>query len=239
MRADGRQAGEARAISITPDYLPMAEGSALIAVGHTKVLCTASVEETVPGWLKGAGRGWVTAEYAMLPRATTTRTQREGRRGGSISGRTQEIQRLIGRSLRAATDLEALGERSIVVDCDVIQADGGTRTASISGGFVALALALKQLHAHEQIPAIPLFGYLAAISVGVVNGEPVLDLNYEEDSAAHVDMNVVMNGAGEFVELQATAEGKTFSGDALTQLLELGRNGVDEMIAAQRAVVSW
>ena len=237
MRSDGRRADEARPLIITPGFLPTAEGSALIEVGHTKVVCAASVEQTVPTFLRGTGKGWVTAEYAMLPRSTSTRTPREVSRG-RVGGRTSEIQRLIGRCLRSVTDLDTLGERTIYIDCDVLQADGGTRTASITGGWVALALALKQMVEFQMIPAMPLGRYLASTSVGIVDGAPLLDLCYEEDSRADVDMNVAMTSAGEYVEVQATAEGKVFAKDQLAELLNLAALGIEELIKAQRKVIS-
>ena len=237
MRIDSRTNNQLRPVKITPGFLVTAEGSVLIEVGHTKVICTASLEDTVPQFLRGAGKGWVTAEYSMLPRATSTRTAREVNRG-RVSGRTSEIQRLIGRSLRAVTDLAKLGERSIFVDCDVIQADGGTRTASITGGWLALALALKQMMEYGTLKKLPLTDYVAATSVGIIGGELMLDLCYEEDSRAEVDMNVVMTAAGEFVELQATAEGKTFSGNNLNELLELARRGIGELVGLQKGIIA-
>ncbi len=237
MRTDGRRADEARPLIITPGFLPTAEGSALIEVGHTKIVCAASLEQTVPAFLRGTGKGWITAEYAMLPRSTSTRTPREVSRG-RVGGRTSEIQRLIGRCLRSVTDLDSLGERTIYIDCDVIQADGGTRTASITGGWVALALALKQMVEFKMISAMPLERYLASTSVGIVDGVPLLDLCYEEDSRADVDMNVAMTSAGEYVEVQATAEGKVFAKDQLTELLNLAALGIEELIKAQREVIS-
>lgn len=236
MRTDSRQANEPRPASITPKFLPTAEGSALIEVGHTKVICAASVEEGVPAFLRGSGKGWVTAEYAMLPRATSTRTSREVTRG-HIGGRTHEIQRLIGRSLRAVTNLEKLGERTIYVDCDVIQADGGTRTAAITGGWVALAMALKQMTDFGMVRELPLHSHVAATSVGIVDGAAMLDLCYEEDSRAEVDMNVVMTSSDEFVEIQATAERKVFSSSQLQQLLALAASGIHDLIELQKQVV--
>ena len=236
MRTDSRQANEPRPASITPKFLPTAEGSALIEVGHTKVICAASVEEGVPAFLRGSGKGWVTAEYAMLPRATSTRTSREVTRG-HIGGRTHEIQRLIGRSLRAVTNLEKLGERTIYVDCDVIQADGGTRTAAITGGWVALAMALKQMTDFGMVRELPLHSHVAATSVGIVDGTAMLDLCYEEDSRAEVDMNVVMTSSDEFVEIQATAERKVFSSSQLQQLLALAASGIHDLIELQKQVV--
>jgi ribonuclease PH len=238
MRSDQRRPDQTRRIRITPDYLLTAEGSALIEIGHTRVICTASIEDTVPAFLRGGGKGWVTAEYSMLPRSTATRTPREVTRGRP-SGRTHEIQRLVGRSLRAVTDLGALGERSIVLDCDVLQADGGTRTAAITGAFVALALALKQLAQSRVIPRVPLTDYVAAISVGIVSGVPMLDLCYEEDSQAGVDMNVVMTGGGRLVEVQASAEHALFDEPQLQQMLALAGSGIRELVAAQRQIVSW
>lgn len=236
MRADGRTCEQMRAVRITPDFIPTAEGSVLMEVGHTRVICTATVEDGVPSFRKGSGKGWVTAEYGMLPRATDRRTGREAARGKQ-SGRTQEIQRLIGRSLRAVMDDTALGERTIIVDCDVIQADGGTRTASITGGFVALALACERMVAAGILKQIPLVDSVAAVSVGLANGEPLLDLCYEEDSAADVDMNVVMTGSGKFVELQATGEGRAFESGELAILLKLGKDGIDELTRGQQALL--
>ena len=237
MRSDGREPNQQRSVKITPDYLQTAEGSVLIEVGHTKVICTASLEDSVPRFMRGSGRGWVTAEYSMLPRATSTRTSREVTRGHP-GGRTQEIQRLIGRCLRGATDLKQLGERTLIVDCDVIQADGGTRTASITGGWVALALAFRQMVEYKALDTMPMSHYLAATSVGMVDQTPLLDLCYEEDSRAEVDMNVVMTSAGEFVEVQATAEQRNFSGEQLQQLLTLAEKGIRELNELQRGIVS-
>jgi ribonuclease PH len=213
-----------------------AEGSVLITAGHTKVICTASVEDRVPGFLRNTGKGWVTAEYGMLPRATSTRMQREAS-SGKVGGRTQEIQRLIGRSLRAVTNLPALGERTIWVDCDVIQADGGTRTASITGAFVALALAIEKLRERDVIRTIPLSDYVAATSVGIVDGEPLLDLAYEDDSRADVDMNIVKTGDGRFIEVQGTAEAIPFGRDALMLLLDLADLGIQQLVEKQRAII--
>ena len=213
-----------------------AEGSVLITAGNTKVICTASVEDRVPGFLRNSGKGWVTAEYGMLPRATNTRMQREAS-AGKVGGRTQEIQRLIGRSLRSVTNLAALGERTIWIDCDVIQADGGTRTASITGAFVALALALDTLRARDAIRTIPLTDYVAATSVGIVEGEPLLDLAYEDDSRADVDMNIVKTGNGRFIEVQGTAEAMPFGRDALNALLDLADSGIQQLVETQRAIV--
>jgi len=232
MRIDNRQPNQMRPVRITTNYLLTAEGSALIEVGNTRVLCAASVEETVPPFLRGSGRGWVTAEYAMLPRATATRTPREVIKGYP-SGRTQEIQRLIGRSLRSVVDMAALGDRTVIVDCDVLQADGGTRTASITGAYVALVLALKQLVKFGALKSLPLIDHIAATSVGIVKGEPVLDLCYDEDSTAEVDMNIVMTGAGRFVELQATAEKTAFDDAQLASLLDIGRRGIQHLFALQ------
>jgi ribonuclease PH len=236
MRSDKRAAGELRPITITPNYLDHAEGSVFIEAGRTRVICTASVEDRVPPFLRNTGKGWVTAEYGMLPRATNTRMQREAS-AGKIGGRTQEIQRLIGRSLRAVTKLPALGERTIYVDCDVIQADGGTRTASITGAFVALALALEKLKARAVLKTIPLTDYVAATSVGIVDGEVLLDLAYEDDSRAEVDMNIVKTGDGRFIEVQGTAEAIPFGRDALNQLLDLADAGIRQLIEKQRAIV--
>jgi ribonuclease PH len=232
-RPDGRAPDALRPLTLTRHYTRHAEGSVLVEFGHTKVLCTASVEERVPSFLKGKGRGWVTAEYGMLPRSTHTRTDREAAKGKQ-SGRTQEIQRLIGRSLRAVTDLAALGERQITLDCDVLQADGGTRCASITGACVALHDALSSLVAAGKLAAHPMKDFVAAISVGIVAGAPVLDLNYEEDSNCDTDMNVVMTGVGGMVELQGTAEGAPFSRAELDALLALAEKGIDEIIAAQK-----
>ena len=237
MRHDGRRPEELRPTKITPNYLPTAEGSVLIEVGHTKVICAASLEETVPGFRRGSGKGWITAEYGMLPRSTSTRSPREVNRGRP-GGRTHEIQRLIGRSLRGVTDLDKLGERTLMVDCDVIQADGGTRTASITGGWVALALALQQMVEFNVIPRLPLQHHLAATSVGVIDGVPMLDLCYEEDSQAAVDMNVVMTSGGEYVEVQATAEHSSFSRTQLDELLALAGGGIQSLVEIQRQVVS-
>lgn len=237
MRADERAAEQLRSVRITPDFVPTAEGSVLIEVGQTRVICTATVEDGVPSFRKGSGKGWVTAEYGMLPRATDRRTAREAARGKQ-SGRTQEIQRLIGRSLRAVINDAALGERTIIVDCDVIQADGGTRTASITGGFVALALACERMVAAGILKQVPLTDSVAAVSVGLANGDPVLDLCYEEDATAEVDMNVVMTGSGKFVELQATAEGRAFESGELAILLKLAKDGIEELTRHQQALLS-
>jgi ribonuclease PH len=235
-RIDGRSPAQLRPTTITPGFLAHAEGSVLIEVGRTKVICTASVEDRVPPFLRNQGKGWVTAEYGMLPRATSTRTQREASTG-KVGGRTQEIQRLIGRSLRSVAKLTELGERTIWVDCDVIQADGGTRTASITGGFVAMALAMKKMKDLALIKDIPITDYVAATSVGIVDGTALLDLAYEEDSKAEVDMNFVKTGDGRFIELQGTAEGQPFDRRALDALMELADNGIKELIAMQRTVV--
>jgi ribonuclease PH len=233
LRSDGRAAGELRPVNMTTGYLLTAEGSVLIEVGNTRVLCAASIEDSVPAFLRNSGRGWVTAEYSMLPRATAERNTREVTKGRP-SGRTMEIQRLIGRSLRAVVDMEALGERAIIVDCDVLQADGGTRTASITGGYVALALAVKKMLDFGQLKRNPLRDQVAATSVGVLRKEALLDLCYDEDSQAEVDMNVVMTGAGEFVELQATGEKSTFQDDRLAEMIAMARVGVSELLKAQR-----
>lgn len=233
-RYDGRAVNEIRAIQIESNYLMHPEGSVLIQVGNTKVICTATVEEKVPSFLRGQGKGWITAEYSMLPRATADRTTRESSRG-KVNGRTMEIQRLIGRALRAIVDLEALGEKTIWIDCDVIQADGGTRTASITGAFVAMTQAIAKIHAEKPFKKFPIVDYLAATSVGILteNGA-ILDLNYVEDVAAEVDMNLVMTGSGRFVEIQGTGEESTFSRDDLNILLELGEKGIQELIAVQK-----
>lgn len=239
VRSGGRSVSEQRPVKIIPGYVPDAEGSALIETGNTRVMCAATVEPRVPPWMRGKGTGWVTAEYSMLPRSTTERVRRER---GTIGGRTQEIQRLIGRALRAVTDLPALGEISILLDCDVLRADGGTRTASITGAYVALHLALAGLIEAGKLKAIPLKDQIAAISVGIVDGDAVLDLDYNEDSAADVDMNVVMTGGGEFVELQGTGEEATFDRNQLEQMLELADSGIKNLLAAQRAAIgsySW
>jgi len=236
MRTDLRPHDQLRETAITPDYLMHAEGSVLITAGNTKVICTASVEDRVPGFLRNTGKGWVTAEYGMLPRATSTRMQREAS-SGKVGGRTQEIQRLIGRSLRAVTNLAALGERTIWVDCDVIQADGGTRTASITGAFVALALALEKLRERDVVRTIPLSDYVAATSVGIVDGEALLDLAYDDDSRADVDMNIVKTGNGRFIEVQGTAEAMPFGRDALMTLLDLADLGIRQLVEKQRAIV--
>jgi ribonuclease PH len=233
MRPSGRKTDELRAVRMTRGYTRHAEGSVLMEFGDTKVLCTASVETKVPGFLRGAGRGWVTAEYGMLPRATHTRGDREAARGKQ-SGRTQEIQRLIGRALRAVVDLSALGENTIHIDCDVLQADGGTRTAAITGSFVALHDAFTWMRGKGMIAALPVKDFVAAVSVGIYQGAPVLDLDYPEDSACQTDMNVVMTGGGRFVEVQGTAENEAFTRAELDQLLVLAGRGIAELVAQQR-----
>jgi ribonuclease PH len=236
-RFDGRAADELRTVIIRPNFVRHAEGSVLIEVGDTRVICTASVEDRVPPFLQRSGKGWITAEYGMLPRATTERTQREASKGKQ-GGRTMEIQRLIGRSLRASVDPELLGERTLWIDCDVIQADGGTRTASITGAFVALALALGKLYLEGRIVSWPIREWVAAVSVGIVGGIPSLDLNYEEDSKAGVDMNVVGTDKGRFVEIQATAEAGTFTDEELQSLLGLARSGIGALLEKQREIVA-
>lgn len=233
-RIDGRLPDELRKIKVTKDYTKHAEGSCLIEFGDTRVICTASVEENVPPFLRNKGTGWVTAEYGMLPRSCATRMRRDKAAG---SGRTQEIQRLIGRSLRGVIDLDKLGERTVKIDCDVIQADGGTRTAAITGGFIALVLALKKIRKQGLINTIPLFDYVAAISVGIYKKTPLLDLNYVEDSNADMDMNVVMVGGGKFIEVQGTAEGKPFSKTEMDKLLDLAKKGIKELVAIQEKYV--
>ncbi len=235
-RLDGRTPLELRATKITPGFTKYAEGSVLIEVGSTKVICNATVDEKVPNFLKGKGNGWVTAEYSMLPRATESRTNREVNRGAP-SGRTHEIQRLIGRSLRAVIDMKALGERTVTIDCDVIQADGGTRTASITGGFVALALALNKSVESGKIAKLPLKDYLAAVSVGVVENQVLLDLAYTEDSVAEVDMNIIKTGDGRFVELQGTAEKDAFSREQMNELIAAAEIGIEKLMTIQRAAI--
>jgi ribonuclease PH len=235
-RSDNRSPDQLRPVKITPDFITTAEGSVLMEVGNTRVICTASIEETVPQFMRNTGKGWVSSEYSMLPRATLTRTPREVSKGRQ-SGRTHEIQRLIGRSLRAVTDLTKLGERTIWIDCDVIQADGGTRTASITGAFVALGLALEKLVDAGTLKDVPLRDPVAAVSVGIVDGEVLLDLAYEEDSRADVDMNFVMTAAGKMVELQATAEHQVFDDAQLAKMMEYARKGVQELIAQQSALL--
>ena len=232
-RSDGRKPGELRKIQIVKNYIKHAEGSVLIEAGDTKVICTATLEEKTPPFLRGSGKGWVTAEYGMLPRSTGSRNPRESVRG-RMGGRTHEIQRLIGRALRAVLDLTALGERTILIDCDVIQADGGTRTASITGAFVALADALRKMQDKRLIAKNPLNDFVAAVSVGMIAGVPMLDLNYHEDSRAEVDMNVVMTGAGSFVEIQGTAEGAPFTKAEMEQMLNLAAQGVQQLIGRQK-----
>ena len=232
MRADGRQSDQLRPVTITTNVNKYAEGSALIAMGDTQVLCTASVEERVPPFLRDTGEGWVTAEYAMLPRATGTRSVREASRG-RLGGRTQEIQRLIGRSLRVVVDMAKLGERTVWMDCDVLQADGGTRTASITGAYVALHLALQHLIRQKLLTEIPLKDFVAAVSIGMTAGVPHLDLNYQEDSTSEVDMNVVMTGSGTLVEIQGTAEREPFAQEDLLQMLALARQGIGQLVEAQ------
>jgi ribonuclease PH len=236
MRPSGRQPDQLREIRFTRQYTKHAEGSVLVEFGDTRVLCTASIEERIPPWLKGKGEGWITAEYGMLPRSTGTRMGREAARGKQ-GGRTMEIQRLIGRSLRAAIDLKALGERQVMIDCDVIQADGGTRTASITGGFVALHEAMSHLLDKGLIKKNPLYGMVASVSVGIYEGTPVLDLDYAEDSTAETDMNVVMNDAGHFIEVQGTAEGHAFRRDELDAMLDLAQSGISDLITAQKAAL--
>ena len=235
-RSDNRAPDQMRAVKIEPDFIAMAEGSALIEVGNTRVICTASVEEVVPSFLRNTGKGWITSEYGMLPRSTLTRTARDVTKGRA-SGRTHEIQRLIGRSLRAVADLTKLGERTVWIDCDVIQADGGTRTASITGAFVALGLAVERLMQAGTLSASPLRDFVAATSVGIVNGAVLLDLAYEEDSRAEVDMNFVMTGAGNLVEVQATAEAKPFSEEQLQHMIALAKRGVQDLIAKQKTIL--
>jgi len=235
-RSDNRTPEQMRPVKIIADYITTAEGSALIEVGNTRVICTASVEESVPSFLRNSGKGWITSEYAMIPRSTLTRTPRESAKG-RIGGRTHEIQRLIGRSLRAVTDLARLGERSIFIDCDVIQADGGTRTASITGAFVALGLAMQKLVEAGTLTSAPIRDYVAATSVGIVDGEVLLDLAYEEDSRAEVDMNLVMTGGKKIVEIQGTAEQHPFDDAQLKKMMDLARKGIESLIAKQQAVL--
>lgn len=237
MRPSGRKQDELRPIRFTRNYTKHAEGSVLVEFGDTKVICTASVEERVPRFLKGKNQGWITAEYGMLPRSTGSRMGREAARGKQ-GGRTMEIQRLIGRSLRAVVDMEALGERSITIDCDVIQADGGTRTASITGGYVALAEAIQHLQEKKLLKKNPLHGYIASVSVGIHDGKPVLDLDYAEDSSAETDMNVVMNEAGAFIEVQGTAEGHAFQMDELMTMLDYAKLGISQLIEKQRQILT-
>lgn len=233
MRVDGRGAEFLRKVNITRNYMKFAEGSCLMELGETKVICTASVDESVPQFLKGKGTGWVTSEYGMLPRSCQQRVQREAVRG-AVGGRTHEIQRLVGRSLRSVVDLPALGERSIWIDCDVIQADGGTRCASITGSFIALADALSWMKKKSMITKVPIIDHVAATSVGLIKGEPVLDLTFQEDSSADVDMNIVMTGGGKFIEVQGTAEGEPFDGEELHKLLDLAKKGIGQLIDIQK-----
>jgi ribonuclease PH len=235
-RTDGRAPDALRELRITPGFMPYAEGSALIEMGQTRVICTATLDDRVPPFRRNSGQGWLTAEYSMLPRATPQRTQRETGRGGP-SGRTHEIQRLIGRSLRAVTNLSRLGERTVTIDCDVLQADGGTRTASITGAYVALVLACRRLVKENRLQSLPVTGEVAAVSVGIVGGVPLLDLKYDEDSRASVDMNVVCTGDGRFIEVQGTAEGEPFSREEMDALLALASTGLDTLFAAQRAAL--
>lgn len=237
MRPSGRDVGDLRLVRFTPDFTRHAEGSVLAEFGETRVLCTATIEERVPGWMRGKGSGWVTGEYGMLPRATHTRSAREAARGKQ-SGRTMEISRLIGRSLRAITDLNALGERMVTLDCDVLQADGGTRTASISGAYVALALAIERMSRSRKLKKNPLHGQVAAISVGIYRGAAVLDLDYDEDSEAETDMNIVMNEAGRFIEVQGTAEGHAFTDDEFATMLQLARAGIEQIVIKQNEALS-
>ncbi len=236
MRPDGRRDDELRKVNIVTGFIKNAEGSVLIEMGNTRVICTATIEDKVPPFLKDQKKGWLTAEYSMLPRATPTRTVRESSQG-RIGGRTHEIQRLIGRALRSIIDLEAIGERTIWIDCDVIEADGGTRTASITGAYIALMYAIRYLIKNGIIAKNPVNDYLAAVSVGIVNGIPLLDLVYEEDSKAEVDMNVVMTGSGEFVEIQGTAEGKPFNKDILDKLIRLAESGIKKLISIQKEIL--
>ncbi|GAB6140096.1 ribonuclease PH [Methylosoma difficile] len=236
MRPSGRNPDQLREIAFTCDFTKHAEGSVLVEFGDTRVLCTASVDKTVPRFLKGKGEGWVTAEYGMLPRSTHSRMSREAS-SGRQGGRTLEIQRLIGRSLRAAVDMKALGEHTITIDCDVLQADGGTRTASITGGFVALSLAVNKMLQRRQIKTNPIYGQVASVSVGIYKGLPVLDLDYAEDSNAETDMNVIMNDAGAFIEIQGTAEGHAFRKDELDAMLDLASLGIKDLMAKQRLVL--
>lgn len=235
-RSDNRAPDQMRPVNIVPDFISTAEGSALIEVGNTRVICTASIEESVPAFMKGSGKGWITAEYSMLPRSTLTRTPREASRGRQ-SGRTHEIQRLIGRALRAVVDLKGLGERTITLDCDVIQADGGTRTASITGAFVALGLAMEKLVQAGTLSAAPIRDFVAAVSVGMLEGSVLLDLCYEEDSQAEVDLNFVMTGARKIVEVQATAEQHPFDETQLKQMMDFAASGIESLIAKQRGVL--
>jgi ribonuclease PH len=234
MRIDGRKADELRTLKITRNYIKSAEGSVMIQMGDTWVICTATVENSVPPFLRGNGTGWVTAEYAMLPRSSGQRIQRER---SKVGGRTHEIQRLIGRALRSVVDMKALGERSVLIDCDVVQADGGTRTASITGAYIALVDALRQVKRQGLIETVPVLDHLAAVSVGIVDGKPMLDLCYTEDSSAEVDMNLVMTGKGGIVEIQGTAEGEPFSKEELGKMLALGEKGIKQLIKKQKAIL--
>ena len=236
MRLEGRAANQLRSVKITPGFISQAEGSVLIEIGRTRVICTATVEEAVPPFLKGTNKGWITSEYAMLPRSTNTRTPREST-SGRKSGRTHEIQRLIGRALRASIELEKLGERQIWIDCDVIEADGGTRTASITGAFMAMSQAIQRLVKSKKVAENPIRSHVAAVSVGIVKNVPILDLNYVEDSSADVDFNLVMTDRDEFVEIQGTAEKFPFSTSALNELLQLGRQGIQELIQMQKNIL--
>ena len=236
MRPSGRTTDEMRSVTFTRNFTCHAEGSVLVEFGNTKVICTASIEENVPGWMRGKGKGWITAEYGMLPRSTHSRMRREAA-GGKQSGRTQEIQRLIGRSLRAIVDMEALGERQVMIDCDVIQADGGTRTASISGAYVAMYDAMQKLMKKRNLKRNPIHGQLASVSVGIFEGAAVLDLDYPEDSNAETDMNVVMNSGGHFIEVQGTAEGHAFTRTEMNDMLGLAEKGIEEIMVAQRTVL--
>jgi ribonuclease PH len=236
-RSDNRASDQMRPVNIVPNYISTAEGSCLIELGSTRVVCTASIEDTVPQFLRNSGKGWVTAEYGMLPRSTLTRTPREVTKGRP-SGRTHEIQRLIGRSLRAVTDMDKLGERSILIDCDVIQADGGTRTASITGAFIAMGLAITAMVENAVLAAAPIRVYVAATSIGIVDGVVMLDLCYEEDSRADVDMNMVITGSGKMVEVQATAEHHPFDDDQLAQMMNLARNGIESLVTRQKAILT-
>ena len=235
MRSDGRACDQLRTVKFTPDFIPVADGSVLIEIGQTRVICTATIDDGVPSFLKGTGKGWVTAEYGMLPRSTNTRKSREIGRGPS--GRTHEIQRLIGRSMRAIADRTVLGERTITLDCDVLQADGGTRTAAITGAYVAFAIACKRLLAEKKIKRSPIISEVAAVSVGIVDGTPLLDLKYDEDSRAEVDMNIVCTGDARFIEVQGTAEGSPFTREQMDQLLELAKKGIAELVQVQRYAI--
>ena len=235
-RSDNRTPEQMRPVNLIPDFISSAEGSVLIEVGNTRVICTASVDEAVPGWMRNSGKGWITSEYGMIPRSTLTRSPRESARG-RVGGRTHEIQRLIGRSMRSVVDLKALGERTVWLDCDVIQADGGTRTASITGAFVALAMALQRLVEAGTLSAVPLRDYVAATSIGIVDGEIMLDLAYEEDSRAEVDANFVMTGSKKLIEVQCTAEQHPFDDAQLHRMMELARRGIDSLIVRQQAVL--